>query len=74
MRPTHRMRRGRLVEIPEQWRGKVTDRQTIRKRPSKKTRKARNTTDRNFTHSASPTIRGRQEALAPRVEEWEGET
>lgn len=31
-----RMRRGRYVMIPEAWRGQVTDRQTIRKRPSKR--------------------------------------
>lgn len=32
---THRMRRGKLVEIPEQWRGKTVHEQTKRKRPSK---------------------------------------
>jgi hypothetical protein len=32
----YRMRRGKLVEIPEEWVGKVTHPQTIRKRPSKK--------------------------------------
>ena len=32
----HRMRRGKLVEIPAEWFGKVTHKQTIRKRPSKK--------------------------------------
>lgn len=32
----YRKRRGRLVEIPEEWVGKVTHPQTIRKRPSKK--------------------------------------
>ena len=32
----YRMRRGKLVEIPEEWVGKVTHRQTVRKRPSKK--------------------------------------
>lgn len=31
----HRMRRGKLVEIPEEWFGHVTHKQTIRKRPSK---------------------------------------
>jgi hypothetical protein len=31
----HRMRRGVLVEIPAEWFGKVTHKQTIRKRPSK---------------------------------------
>ncbi len=31
----HRMRRGKLVEIPPEWVGKVTSRQTINQRPSK---------------------------------------
>ena len=31
----HRVRRGKLVEIPEEWFGKVTHKQTIRKRDSK---------------------------------------
>lgn len=31
----YRKRRGKLVEIPEAWAGRVTTRQTIRKRPSK---------------------------------------
>ena len=31
----HRMRRGVLVEIPAEWYGHVTHKQTIRKRPSK---------------------------------------
>lgn len=30
-----RLRRNKLVEIPEEWVGKVTHPQTIRKRPSK---------------------------------------
>ncbi len=32
----YRMRRGKLVEIPEEWVGQVTHPQTIRKRASKK--------------------------------------
>ena len=32
----HRERRGVLVEIPAEWFGVVTHKQTIRKRPSKK--------------------------------------
>lgn len=32
----HRMRRGVLVEIPAEWYGKITTKQTIRKRASKK--------------------------------------
>lgn len=34
--PTHRMRRGKLVEIPEEWRGHTVHGQSIRKRKSKK--------------------------------------
>ena len=37
-----RQRRGKWVEIPEDWVNKTTDKQTIRKRDSKKTRKTRN--------------------------------
>jgi len=32
----YRIRRGKLVEIPSEWLGKVTHPQTIRKRKSKK--------------------------------------
>lgn len=32
----YRMRRGKLVEIPDEWLGKTTHPQTIRKRESKK--------------------------------------
>ena len=32
---TTRVRRGKIVEIPEEWRGHVTHEQTIRKRDSK---------------------------------------
>ena len=32
---THRIRRGQLVEIPEEWRGQVPHPQTIAKRKSK---------------------------------------
>lgn len=39
---SYRMRRGRLVEIPEQWVGQVTHQQTIRKRQSKSRRKNSN--------------------------------
>lgn len=37
-----RKRRGEWVEIPEEWLGQVPNPQTIRKRPSKETRKSRN--------------------------------
>ena len=36
-----RLRRGKLVEIPADWIGKVTHPQTIRKRASKKIHKLR---------------------------------
>lgn len=36
-----RIRRGKLVAIPEQWVGKITTKSTIRKRPSKQIRKLR---------------------------------
>lgn len=39
--PSHRERRGKIVEIPEKWRGKTTHPQTIRKRQSKMTKKLR---------------------------------
>lgn len=38
-----RMRRGKLVQIPAEWVGKVCDPQTIRKRPSKTIHKLRKT-------------------------------
>lgn len=38
----YRMRRGKLVEIPEEWVGQTLDSQTKRKRLSKGTRKQRN--------------------------------
>lgn len=36
-----RMRRGKWVPIPREWQGKTTQGSTIRKRPSKMTRKTR---------------------------------
>jgi hypothetical protein len=40
---THRMRRGKLVEIPEEWRGMIPHKQTMRKRNeiSRRTRKSK---------------------------------
>lgn len=35
------MRRGKLVEIPPEWVGRETHAQTVRKRPSKQSPKAR---------------------------------
>jgi len=40
----YRMRRGVLVEIPEEWVGKTTHKQTINKRPSKQIHKKRKDT------------------------------
>ncbi len=40
----YRMRRGVLVEIPEEWVGKTTYGQTINKRPSKQIHKRRKDT------------------------------
>jgi hypothetical protein len=37
----YRMRRGKEVEIPPEWLGKVTSRQTINKRASRQTRQQR---------------------------------
>lgn len=37
----YRMRRGVLVEIPEEWVGKTTYKQTVNKRPSKQIHKLR---------------------------------
>lgn len=62
MRET-RVRRGKVVVIPEEWRGQTVDRQTIRKRPSKLTRKLRNA-------MKFPDGRRRVEAKAPKAEEW----
>lgn len=39
--PTHRLRRGKVVEIPVAWRGHVTHPQTQRDRQSHEPRKAR---------------------------------
>ncbi len=37
----YRMRRGKLVEIPEEWLGKTTSKKTIRQRKSKRLHKHR---------------------------------
>jgi len=39
--PRTRVRRGRVVEIPEKWRGRTVHPETIRKRPSKHIHKLR---------------------------------
>lgn len=67
---TTRVRRGKVVEIPEEWRGKTATRQTIRKRPSKLTRKARNAMLRRWRPGGWVDGRKRAEARAPKIEEW----
>jgi hypothetical protein len=60
-----RIRRGKLVEIPEEWVGQTAHPQTIRKRDSKLTRKMRNATKNGGM------VRERQEKLAPKADEWD---
>jgi len=64
-----RMRRGKWVPIPPEWRGQVTHRQTIGKRQSKQTRKAKNR-DKFRWPRPSGDPRLRSEARAPKVDEW----
>lgn len=40
-RPVYRVRRGKVVEVPPKWVGRMTTRKTIRQRPSKLPRKLR---------------------------------
>lgn len=66
-----RVRRGRLVEIPEEWEGVVTFRQTIRKRPSKWTRKARKRFGRPFPQKGHPRNHCPRHSCGGRLrEEW----
>jgi hypothetical protein len=65
---THRTRRGKVVEIPEEWRGQVTRPQTIRKRQSKMTRKLRNQLK---WRPGCSNKRDLIEARAPKINEWE---
>ena len=67
---THRVRRGQLVEIPEEWRGQVTHRQTIMKRPSNRTRKARNAEPRTYKQRIS-NRRAHIEGRAPTLRDEE---
>lgn len=53
-----RMRRNKLVPIPEEWLGKVASPQTIRQRPSKLVRKAA----KDIKHKANKHYRERKEA------------
>jgi hypothetical protein len=49
----YRVRRGELVQIPDEWVGKVTHPQTMRKRPSKMNRKVRRTDGRTGIFSST---------------------
>lgn len=46
----YRYRRGKLVEIPKEWVGVVTSRQTIKNRHSKQTKAVRDSERRKFPH------------------------
>lgn len=59
-----RIRRGKWVVIPAEWRGKVTHPQTVAKRESKMTRKARN------ERHAIRNPRVRSDARAPKASDW----
>jgi hypothetical protein len=65
---THRWRRGKLVEIPEEWRGQVTHPQTIHKRISKSPRKVRNARPYN-ARTAEHNRRAHIEGRAPTLED-----
>lgn len=67
--PMTRIRRGKEVEIPEEWRGQVTHPQTIRKRPSKYPRKLRRYV---CTNNARPhrIRRSRQEERKEALRGW----
>lgn len=71
VRKTTRVRRGKEVDIPEEWRGKVTYPQTIRKRPSKLTRKVRNATKGGYRIMIHGSKRNRIELKAPTEKEFE---
>lgn len=66
---SYRMRRGKLVEIPEQWVGKVTTDKTIRQRPSKVHRKLRRVI-KNDGLSHEEAVK-RIDDRAPTVDEFE---
>lgn len=44
----HRMRRGKLVRIPDEWFGKITTQETIRQRKSKMIHKLRRKKPKKF--------------------------
>ncbi len=70
-RVTTRVRRGKVVAIPEEWQGKVTNPQTIRKRQSKLTRKVKNATKMKYRPGGFYSPRERDEARAPKVDEYD---
>jgi hypothetical protein len=67
--PTHRMRRGELVEIPEEWQGKTLSSQTKRKRASKHIRKDRLRIDRWYPGPPHPRNQAPRHSLVVRRSE-----
>jgi hypothetical protein len=71
-----RVRRGKRVIIPPEWRGRTTDKQTIRKRHSKMQGGA-TTKNRHYDRQRKMTGRGAESGLykglatAPSIEEWD---
>ncbi|GIZ51081.1 hypothetical protein [Noviherbaspirillum aridicola] len=47
----YRLRRGKLVEIPAEWVGEVTSRQSIRSRPSKQIGKVAREVKYDYNHN-----------------------
>lgn len=68
--PIARIRRGRRVLIPEAWRGKVTDRQTRRKRQSRLPRKLRRGAENGYPLKGELRLTV-QERRAPQASEWD---
>lgn len=69
--PTTRIRRGKVITIPEEWRGKVTYPQTKNKRQSRLTRKDKNATKAKWRKHGYFNPRERDEARAPTVQEFD---
>jgi hypothetical protein len=70
----HRIRRGKLVEIPDEWVGQTTHKQTIRKRQSKHLRKIRmlrDTLSKCHPRNHAPRHRGgRYSEIDRLIAEW----
>lgn len=65
----YRMRRGKLVEIPEEWVGKTVTEQSIRKRPSKQIHKLRKDTKLNTYNVRHKRKKDKLEILEMKEEE-----